>query len=75
MKQLILGAVLGSLLTAGVGIAGTFYNSDGSPNAPTGSIAQFDYFRGRQQQLDIGALRRQADNERIENMMKAPCGR
>ena len=58
MKNFVLGLILGSLLTASLGMAGQFYNSSGSPAAPSGSIQEFDYFRQRQQFLDTSAMRR-----------------
>jgi hypothetical protein len=74
MKNLMLGVVLGSLLTGTLAWSGSFYNSDGSLDAPTGSQKSFDYFRGRQQQLDIQHMRQQADRERLKQMSD-PCGR
>jgi hypothetical protein len=75
MKQLIFGAILGSLLTAGLGLAGTFYNDQGAPNAPTGSVQQFDYFRWRGTQLDIQRMERGQEQERIERLTTKPCAR
>ncbi|HEV8329175.1 MAG TPA: hypothetical protein VGQ08_16995 [Nitrospiraceae bacterium] len=66
MNNLMLGVVLGSLLTGSLGLAGTFYDSKGQPNAPQGSIQQFDYFRQRQLFLDTAAQRRLAER---------PCAR
>jgi hypothetical protein len=57
MKQFNLGFILGSLLTGSLGIAGTFYDKSGKPNAPTGSVQQFDYFRMRQSFIDAGNIR------------------
>ena len=37
MKNLMLGILLGSCLTAGLGIAGDYYNSNGGLSAPNGS--------------------------------------
>ena len=71
MRQLILGLVLGSLLTGTVVGAGTFYDSKGQPNAPYGSIQSFDYYRQRQQFLDLNAMRRNQE----EQMRLNPCGR
>lgn len=67
MKNLMLGMVLGSLLTAGLGIAGDLYGSKGQLAAPKGSVQSYDYFRQRQQFLDIAAMRRQAEQ------LGAPC--
>jgi hypothetical protein len=62
MKNLILGIVLGSTLTAGLGIAGSnLYNGQGQVKAPYGSTQQFDYFRQRQSWLDLAASRMAAE--------------
>ena len=74
MKHVTLGIILGSLLTTGIGMAGSFYNKEGQSKAPTGSIQQQDYFRQRQLFLDTQALRRQADNDRLRNLTD-PCRR
>ena len=74
MYQLLLGIILGSIFTTGLVGAGNFYNSHGQPAAPSGSVQQFDYFRERQQQLDIGAMRRQQE-EYLRQQRLAPCGR
>jgi hypothetical protein len=74
MKQLVLGLIFGSLLTGTVVGAGSFYNKDGSLNTPSGSQKQFDYFRQRQQFLDIQHMRRQADQDRLRQMSD-PCGK
>jgi hypothetical protein len=74
MKHLMLGMVLGSLLTATIVGAGTFYNSKGEPAAPRGSTQQFDYFRQRQQFLDIQHMRQQADRDRLDNQLH-PCAK
>jgi len=68
MRNFIFGFLLGSLLTTTLGLAATFYDSKGHPNAPSGSVQQFDYFRQRQQFIDIGHLRDQADKSK-------PCAR
>ena len=70
MKQLIIGIILGSVLTAGVGFASNFYDSHGKPNAPTGSIQQYDYFRQRGFFLDQQAIRGQG-----EELRRHPCGK
>ena len=75
MRNFMLGVLVGSVLTAGLGLAGsTFYDSSGTPAAPRGSIQQFDYFRQRQLFLDAAALRRQADTDRLRNLTN-PCAR
>ena len=71
MNQLILGTILGSLLTGTIALAGSFYDSKGQPNAPRGSVQEFDYFRARQQFLDLNAMRRNQE----EQMRLNPCGR
>lgn len=70
MKQLMLGVMLGSLLTGTFAGAVQFYDSKGQPSAPRGSIQQFDYFRQRQQWLDLNAIRRQQ-----EGYGHNPCAR
>ena len=71
MKQFGLGLVVGSILTASLGLAG-IYDKSGQPAAPRGSVQQFDYFRERQQQLDVQALRRESDRQRAERQSH-PC--
>jgi len=74
MTQFILGALLGSFITVGLSVAGTFYDSNGQPAVPRGSVQQFDYFRQRQQQLDIKHMREQGDREALERkLQKNPC--
>lgn len=73
MNQFIGGVIVGTLLTASLGLAGNLYDSKGQPAAPRGSIQSYDYFRQRQQQLDIGAMRQQADRERFDRSQKIPC--
>jgi hypothetical protein len=74
MKQLMLGILIGVTLSALGATAGTFYDSSGAPSAPHGSVQQFDYFRERQAQLDIGAIRRGQEQDRIDSLTR-PCGR
>lgn len=71
MNSFVAGVVLGSLLTAGIGMGGQFYDRNGQPSAPSGSIQQFDYFRQRQQALDLNAIRRNQEEQLRHN----PCGR
>jgi hypothetical protein len=71
MRHFTLGLVLGSLFVGTLVSAGTFYDSKGKPNAPTGSIQSYDYYRQRQQWLDTQALRRHAEHDRLTD----PCGR
>lgn len=49
MKQFIVGALVGSMITGMVVGAGSFYDSKGNVKAPTGSTRQFDYSRQQQQ--------------------------
>jgi hypothetical protein len=74
MRNFIFGFILASLLTGSLGLAGSFYDSTGQPNAPTGSIQQFDYFRQRQFFLDQGALRKNSE-EMLRQQKLNPCGR
>ena len=74
MTQFTLGMVVGSVLTGTLLSAGTFYDSKGQPNAPSGSVQQFDYFRQRQLFIDVNAMLRQADNDPLRNLTD-PCGR
>jgi hypothetical protein len=74
MKQFILGILVGSLVTGTVVGAGTFYDSKGNVQAPRGSVQQYDYFRQRQQQLDIQHMRDQMDREALERKLgQHPC--
>jgi hypothetical protein len=67
MKTLIGGIILGSLMTGGLVAAGTFYDSKGKPNVPSGLIQQMDYFRFRQQMIDINAMRRQVEKRSAQS--------
>lgn len=70
MRSFILGMLLGALVM-GVGVeAGSLYKKDGSLNAPSGSQQQYDYFRQRQQYLDIQSMRKQAEQDRSRHN---PC--
>jgi hypothetical protein len=74
MKKFILGMILGSLITGGLSLAGNFYDSKGQPAAPRGSVQQFDYFRQRQQQLDIKHMREHMDRQELDRKLeKKPC--
>ena len=66
MRNFIVGILVGSALTGSLGLAGQFYDRNGQPVAPSGSVQQFDYFRGRQQALDLNAMRRNQEE---------PCAR
>jgi hypothetical protein len=75
MRNLILGIVLGSSLTAGLGLAGTnLYNRDGAVQAPNGSQQSFYYFRQRQSWLDLAATRKATEQMARENQLH-PCAR
>ena len=74
MKQFALGIVLGSLVTGTVVWAGNFYDSKGNVKAPSGSQQQFDYFRQRQQQIDISNMRKQMEQQDLDRKVgKNPC--
>jgi hypothetical protein len=74
MKQYILGILFGSLVTGTVVGAGSLDDSKGNVAAPRGSQQQFDYFRQRQQQLDVEHMRRQLDQQQLDRKFgKTPC--
>ena len=74
MKQFTLGILFGSLVTGTVVGAGSFYDSKGNVAAPRGSQQQFDYFRQRQQQLDISNMRKQMEQQDLDRRLgKNPC--
>lgn len=74
MKQFIFGILVGSAITGTVVGAGNFYDSKGNVKAPPGSTQQFDYFRQRQQQLDIQHMRNQLDKQASDRQLgKTPC--
>ena len=58
MKQFILGALFGSMITGTIVGAASLYDTNGQPAAPRGSVQQFDYFRQRQLFIDQAATRR-----------------
>lgn len=70
MRNLIIGIIVGSTLTASLGVAAQFYNSKGEPAAPRGSIQSYDYYRSRQLFIDQHHLR-----EGIDALRANPCGR
>jgi hypothetical protein len=74
MTHFIFGVAVGIVLSASLGLAGTFYGKDGSVKAPAGSVERFDYYRFRQEMLDVGAIRRQMERDRIERQI-SPCGK
>lgn len=75
MRQFILGIVMGSVVTGTVVGAGTLYDSKGNVQAPRGSTQQFDYFRQRQQWLDVENMRKQMDQQEFNRKydQKKPC--
>jgi hypothetical protein len=74
MQQFVLGILVGSLVTGSIVGAGTFYDSKGNANAPAGSVQQFDYFRQRQQWLDLDHMRKQMDQQELDRKLgKNPC--
>jgi hypothetical protein len=74
MQQFVLGMLVGSLVTGTVVGAGTFYDSKGNAKAPAGSVQQFDYFRQRQQWLDLQHMRKQMDQQELDRKLgKKPC--
>lgn len=74
MKTFLLGLTVGLGLSAIAAQAGSLYDRNGQPAAPRGSVQEFDYFRNRQQQIDIGAMRREADRQRLERQVN-PCAK
>ena len=74
MQQFILGILVGSVITGSLVGAGSLYDSKGNVQAPRRSQQQFDYFRQRQQQLDIQHMRDQMDRQQLDlKSGKAPC--
>lgn len=74
MRQFVLGILVGSVVTGTVGGAGTFYDSKGNVRAPAGSVQQYDYFRQRQQQLDLQQMRKQMDQQELDCQTgRKPC--
>lgn len=75
MRQFILGIVMGSVVTGTVVEAGNLYDSKGNVQAPRGSTQQFDYFRQRQQWLDVENMRKQMNQQEFNRKydQKNPC--
>jgi hypothetical protein len=74
MQQFIWGILVGSLITGTVAGAGSLYDSKGHVKAPSGSQQQFDYFRQRQQQIDIGHMRKQMEQHELDRKLgRNPC--
>jgi hypothetical protein len=74
MRNLIVGIMLGSVLTASLGLARDLYDSKGNYQAQRGSQQSYDYFRQRQQQLDTAATRRAIEQGQSIRPYD-PCGR
>jgi hypothetical protein len=73
MRNFLCGLIVGLGLSGSVVLAGNLYDPQGNLRAPAGSQQQYDYFRQRQQQLDIGALRRHAEEDRAAG--RVPCAK
>lgn len=65
MKNFIAGVIVGSLLTTGLGFA----QKDFLGRSP--QQQKYDYFRERQQQLDIENIRKQQTEDRLRR--NQPC--
>ncbi|MDZ4734658.1 MAG: hypothetical protein SGJ16_13865 [Nitrospirota bacterium] len=72
MKQLILGIVVGSLLTGGLVGAASLYDGHGNVSAPSGSPQMSDYFRQRQLFLDAAHVRASMEEVAREGRLN-PC--
>ena len=72
MRNLLLGIIIGSALTGTVVGAQNFYTPGGKPSAPTGSVQQYDYFRFRQQMIDINQMNQRA-KDAAANRFASPC--
>lgn len=73
MTKFVMGMLVGIVLSSSLGLADGLYDRQGKPAAPRGSVQQFDYYRDRQQQLDVGAIRQQADRQGAEGKSGKPC--
>ena len=74
MQQFMWGILFGSLITGTAVWAGSLYDSKGNVTAPRGSQQQFDYFRQRQQQIDISNMRKQMEQQQLDRKLgKNPC--
>lgn len=69
MRNLLLGALIGSVLTAGMVGAADLYDRHGQVQAPRGSQQQYDYFRQRQLFLDVQKQRN------LQEQSLVPCVR
>jgi hypothetical protein len=69
MRQFILGCLVGSILMGAVSVLAEKDSLGRSPQQQ-----QFDYFRQRQQQLDIQHMRQLMDRQALErNLYRKPC--
>ena len=74
MKHFIFGILIGSVITGTAVGAGNLYDSKGNVQAPRGSVQQYDYFRQRQQWLDVENMRKQMDKHEMDRKLgKQPC--
>ncbi len=74
MKHFIFGILIGSAITGTAVGAGNLYDSKGNVQAPRGSVQQYDYFRQRQQWLDVENMRKQMDKQELDRKLgKHPC--
>jgi hypothetical protein len=71
MKPFLSGIVLGITLTAAAG--GFAASQDPLGLGRSEHQRRYDYFRERAAQLDIKALRENADRRRIERSQRRPC--
>lgn len=69
MRQFILGCLVGGILMGAVSVLAEKDSLGRSPQQQ-----QFDYFRQRQQQLDIQHMRQLMDQQALErNWYRKPC--
>ena len=69
MRQFMLGCLVGGVLMAGVSALAEKDILGRSPQQQ-----KFDYFRERQQQLDIGHMRQQLDRQEFDRKFgRKPC--
>jgi gas vesicle protein len=69
MRQFMLGCLVGGVLMASVSALAEKDRLGRSPQQQ-----KFDYFRERQQQLDIGHMRQQLDRQEFDRKLgRKPC--
>jgi len=73
MRNFFCGMMVGLILSSSMTLAAGLYDSKGNVQAPAGSQQSFDYYRGRQAQLDIAAMRRQQEQDRLNRAGRPPC--